>query len=160
MKKLHVISLLLAVSSIAFGQASATKSRGSLLAGQWRANLSKSQLHMNHQFKSLSMHFTITESTVLLTFTGVNMSGQQESGTRELHPDGKDYPVPQAPDIVETTRWIGSNTLESVARKDGKVIGEGSYQVSADGKTLSARVKGIDGSGAPFEQVIVFDREP
>ncbi len=161
MKQLRLLSLFLAVSSIALGQSSGveTKSRGSLLAGKWKANISKSQLHVNHQFKSLSMQFAISESTVVLTFTGVNMSGQEESGTRDLHPDGKDYPVAQAPDVVETTRWIGSNTLESVARKNGKVVGQGSYEVSGDGKTLTARVKGIDGSGAAFEQVIVLDRE-
>jgi hypothetical protein len=31
--------------------------------------------------------------------------------------------------------------------------------VSPDGKTLTAKLKGIDASGAEFEQVIVFDRE-
>ena len=161
MKQLRVISILIAVSSMALGQASVvdTKPKGSLLAGKWKANISKSQLHANHQFKSLSMDFAVTESTVVLTFTGVNMSGQAESGSTELHPDGKDYPVAQAPGIVQASRWIASNTLESLARKDGKVIGQGTYEVSADGKTLTARVKGIDASGASFEQVIVLDRE-
>jgi hypothetical protein len=161
MKRLSVISVLLTVSAVALGQASAvdTKPRGSLLSGKWKADIAKSQLHPNHQFKSLSMHFVISEATVRLTFNGVNMSGQEESGSTEFHPDGKDYPVAQAPDIVQTSRWIGSNSLETVARRDGKVIGEGSYEVSADGKTLTARVKGIDASGSLFEQVIVFDRE-
>lgn len=33
------------------------------------------------------------------------------------------------------------------------------YQVSADGKTLTATVSGTDVSGTDFEQVIVFDRK-
>jgi hypothetical protein len=46
-----------------------------------------------------------------------------------------------------------------VAKKDGKVAGQSSYEVSSDGKTLTATVKGMDAKGRPFEQVIVFDRE-
>jgi hypothetical protein len=39
------------------------------------------------------------------------------------------------------------------------VIGEGRYEVSSDGKTLTSKVKGTDAKGRQFEQVIVFDRE-
>ena len=33
-----------------------------------------------------------------------------------------------------------------------------SNEVGEDGQTMTATVAGIDGSGQPFEQVIVFDR--
>ena len=56
-------------------------------------------------------------------------------------------------------RWVGSNILELVAKKDGKVVGESTYEVSKDGKTLTSKVKGTDAKGRPFEQVIMFDRE-
>ncbi|MCI0350294.1 MAG: hypothetical protein L0Z53_12790 [Acidobacteriales bacterium] len=55
--------------------------------------------------------------------------------------------------------WASPNRLESVSKKDGTVNGQSAYEVSADRKTLTASVKGIDGKGRPFEQVIVFDRE-
>jgi len=128
-------------------------------AGTWKANLAKSQRHANHLFESLTMHFEVSEDSVLLTYTGVNMHGKEESGTRELHPDGKEYPIAQAPDVVEVTKWVSPGMLESVARKDGKVLGQSTYEVSSDGETLTARIKGIDASGREFEQVIVFDRE-
>jgi hypothetical protein len=38
-------------------------------------------------------------------------------------------------------------------------VGEGSYEVSPDGTTLTATVSGTDASGGRFEQVIVFDRK-
>jgi hypothetical protein len=60
--------------------------------------------------------------------------------------------------VVVATRWRDANVLETVARKDGQVVGDGTYEVSGDGKTLTATVAGIDGAGARFEQVIVFDR--
>jgi hypothetical protein len=127
-------------------------------AGTWKANLSKSQRHPNHLFQSLTLHFEVSDDTVLLTFTGVNMAGKQESGTSKLHPDGKEYPVAEAPSVVEVSKWVGSHILETVAKKDGKVIGQSTYEVSGDGNTLTAKIKGIDESGTPFEQAIVFDR--
>lgn len=129
------------------------------LAGTWKANLSKSERHPNHQFESLTLRLEVSADAVLVTYTGVNMSGQQESGTRTLHPDGKEYPIAEAPGVVEITKWVGANTLESVAKKDGKVVGASTYEVSGDGKTLTAKVKGVDASGREFEQVIVFDRQ-
>jgi hypothetical protein len=136
-----------------------TKSKGGPLAGTWKANLAKSKQHPSHQFQSATLVFDIAPDGVLLTFTGINMSGNKESGTRKLNPDGKEYPVAGAPGVLEMARWVDSRTLEVVAKKDGKVVGQGSYKVSTDGKRLTAKMKGIDASGAEFEQVIVFDRE-
>jgi hypothetical protein len=54
--------------------------------------------------------------------------------------------------------WVGTHILESEAKKEGRSLGKGTYAVSGDGRTLTATVAGTDASGAPFEQVIVFDR--
>jgi hypothetical protein len=153
--------LIIAAASASLSQTTGdnTKSKGSPLAGTWKANLAKSKQHPNHQFQSATLVFDITPDSVLLTFTGINMSGQKESGTRKLNADGMEYPIAGAPGVLEMTRWRDSHTLEMVAKKDGKVVGEGVYKVSADGKTLTAKVKGFDASGVEFEQVIVFDRE-
>jgi hypothetical protein len=59
---------------------------------------------------------------------------------------------------VAVTTWIGTHVLESEAKKDGRSLGKGTYTVSEDGRVLTATVAGTDGAGAPFEQVIVFDR--
>jgi hypothetical protein len=61
--------------------------------------------------------------------------------------------------VVAVTRWVGSHLLETVAKKDGEAVSRGTYEVSSDGRTLTARVSGKDASGTDFEQVIVFDRE-
>ena len=131
-----------------------------LFTGTWRANLAKSQRHSNHMFHSATLHFDVSGDTVTLTHTGVNRDGNQESGTTTLHADGREHPVsPQTPGVVVVTKWMGAHTLETAAMKDGQVVGQGTYEVSGDGRTLTAKVRGVDGSGAPFEQVIVFDRE-
>jgi hypothetical protein len=127
--------------------------------GIWTANIEKSRRHVNHQFQSATLSVAVSGDVVSLTHGGVNAAGKPESGTTVLCSDGQDYPVsPHAPGMVVATRWRDANVLEMVAKKDGQVIGEGTYEVSSDGQTLTATVAGIDAAGARFEQVIVFDR--
>ncbi len=131
-----------------------------LFTGTWIANLSKSQRHPNHLFESATLTIAVSGDTVTLTHAGVNMSGQPESGTTILRADGKEHPASeQSPEIVVVTRWLGSHILEMVAKQNGQVIGQGTYKVSSDGSTLTATVWGTDANGAPFEQVIVSDRQ-
>jgi hypothetical protein len=127
--------------------------------GSWTANLSRSKLDPNHQFERATLEFALAGDTVTITHGGINASGQQESGVIELQADGKEHPFPGAPGIVHVTRWIGKHVLETVGKKGDQVTGRGVYEVSADGKTLTATVSGTDASGTEFEQVIVFDRE-
>jgi hypothetical protein len=144
-------------SESANSQTSAAKENP--LAGNWVANLSKSKRHPNHQFQSATLQFAVNGDTVTLTQGGVNASGQEESATITFQADGKERPIPQAPGMVSVVRWVGSHVLETVGKKDGQTVGRGTYEVSADGKTLTATVSGRDGSGEPFDQVIVFDRK-
>jgi len=138
---------------------SALSAQTNPLAGTWHANIEKSQRHPNHLFKSATLRFEVSDGAVDLTFTGVNMSGAEETGTFKMHPDGKEHPIPGAPGLVEVSRWVGPRMIETVASKDGKVVGHSSYEVTEDRKTLIAKISGSDASGAEFEQVIVCDRE-
>lgn len=127
--------------------------------GTWIANIEKSRRHANHQFQSATLIVEVSGDVIAMTHAGVNMSGKQESGTTMLTPDGQEHVMtPQAPGVVAVTTWIGTHVLESEARKDGRSLGKGTYEVSADGSTLTATVAGTDAAGAAFEQVIVFDR--
>jgi hypothetical protein len=129
------------------------------LVGTWIANIEKSRRHANHQFRNATLTISVDGQVVSLRHGGVNMAGKEESGTTELRANGEEYPVsPQAPGVVVVTWWVNARTVETEARKDGQVVGRGTYAVSEDGKSLSATVAGTDAAGAPFEQVIVFDR--
>ena len=94
-----------------------------------------------------------------MTYSGVNASGAEENGTTVFHADGKEHPLPALQGAVEVSRWVNAQKLQTVVTQKGKVIGESTYEVSADGKTLTATLKGVDASGANFEQIIVCDRE-
>jgi hypothetical protein len=56
---------------------------------------------------------------------------------------------------ILTTR-INSRTLETRAKKDGKDMGVMTYEVSADGKTLTSK---YSTSPQSPQQVVVFDRQ-
>jgi hypothetical protein len=49
--------------------------------------------------------------------------------------------------------------LHTAATRDGAVIGRAAYEVSEDGRKMTATVSGVDSKGTSFEQVIVFDRD-
>jgi hypothetical protein len=127
------------------------------LIGTWIANIAKSRRHENHQFASATMHFAIAQDEVRLSYEGVNASGNVEKSEQVLQADGLPHAHPLAPDIV-VTNSLSARGFESIATKHGAPMGHGSYDVSDDGSTLTATVRGIDGSGKAFEQVIVFDR--
>jgi hypothetical protein len=145
--------VMLVVASAAISQ------EKSALAGTWNANISKSKRHPNHLFKSATLQFAVSADVVTLTFTGVNMSGVEEKGTFTIHPDGKEHPIPGPPGLIAVSRWTSPRVLDTVAKQDGKVVGHSSYEVSEDGKTLTAKISGSDASGLEFEQIIVCDRE-
>jgi len=134
-------------------------SEESPFSGTWVANIAKSKRHPNHQFQSATMEFAVVGNTVTLKHGGVNAGGQQESATIVLEADGKEHPIPQAPGVTVVTRWVGPRVLQSIGKSAGAQVGEQTYEVSTDGKTLTAKVSGVDASGTRFDQVIVFDRK-
>ena len=127
------------------------------LNGTWQANIEKSTRHANHQFSSASMTFTVNKEDVRFSYEGINASGKAEKSEQVLLADSLPHPHPLAPEIV-VTNSLAARSLETSASKDGVVLGNGSYDVSEDGNTMTATVRGIDGAGKPFEQIIVFDR--
>jgi Glyoxalase superfamily protein len=129
--------------------------------GRWTANLAKSKRHPSNPFQSATLEFAVTGDTVTITNTGVNASGQEERGENTIQADGKvrisDY------GYGLTARWRGSNILETVATKDGEVVGRGIYEVSGDGKTLTVSAANASANAggwqSEMDQVIVLDRE-
>jgi hypothetical protein len=128
------------------------------LTGRWTANLAKSRRDPNHQFHRATLRLEVDSDRVSLTYGGVNAAGKTEEGTRLICADGESHPEAGAPGVVSTST-IAARTLQSVATKDGAMVGRGTYEVSEDGRTLTATMSGFDASGRRFEQAIVFDRE-
>lgn len=129
-------------------------------AGNWKANIAKSKLDPNHLLESATLRFEFVGDVIRLTSAGVTKSGKAVSQTTELKPDGQEHADTGAPaGYVIVTRRVNPRKLEMVSKKDGQVLGGGTFEVSADGKTLTSKTSGTDAAGRPFEQMIVFERE-
>ena len=118
--------------------------------GNWIANLSKSKRHPGNQFQSARLQFAVNGDTVTIIDVVVDGAGHEDTGKNTILVDGNEHPSLSGNRYALLARWRGSRILETVARKDGEIVGWGTYEVSADGTTLS-----ISGE----EQKIVLDRE-
>ena len=83
----------------------------------------------------------------------VNASGQEQRAAETFPTDGTESPRTQSPGVALVARWVGSTVLATIAKKDGQVFALVTYEVLADGKTLTVRTSGM------LEQVIVFDSQ-
>ena len=157
-QRIGIALVLLTLLAATVIEAAILQDKNSLI-GTWVANIEKSKRHPNHLFKSARLRFSIADNVMVMTLSGVNMSGAEESGNTVFHPDGKEHPLPAVQGAVEVSGWVNAQKLHTVVTQNGKIIGESTYEVSGDGKTLTATLKGADASGAAFEQIIVCDRE-
>lgn len=129
------------------------------LTGLWIADVEKSRRDPNHQFSSATMRFEVADDRVTLTYGGINASGRHEQDGQTIHADGQPHAVPEASGMATISR-LDARALETMALANGAEVGRATYEVSEDGRTMTATVSSIDANGRTFDQVIVFGREP
>ena len=73
---------------------------------------------------------------------------------------GKDYPVIGDPreDSIAFQR-IEANTLRATAKKGGKVVGEYTFVVSADGRTTTVNYTERDSEGNTYKGSEVYEKQ-
>jgi hypothetical protein len=72
--------------------------------------------------------------------------------------DGKEYPVDTSSTMDSVSfRRIDANTLERIAKDNGKVVETATYKLSPDGKELTVKSDGT-GQGVEYHDVQVFER--
>ena len=136
------------VESLRSEPASAPLSREATpLVGTWIANLSKSRCHPVNHFQSATLQFEVAGDTVTIDDVVVDDSGHEERGRNIVLADGIEHASGNGYALM--ARWRDTTVIETVAKKDGKVVGWGTYEVSADGNTMTISAD---------EQVIVLDR--
>jgi hypothetical protein len=124
--------------------------------GTWTANLSKSKLLPDYQYKPVMLQIAVVFDTVTLGSKFATASGQELTAADLFHTDGKEHPGTLSLGVLHTARWIDARTLETRAKKGGKDMGVMTYEVSADGKTLTNK---YSMSPQSPQQVVVFDRQ-
>lgn len=120
------------------------------LTGTWVANIADSQRHPAFPFRSASLDVRVAGTRVTMTQAIVDADGKPSGGTMTIEADGE----PHRPDgggvrHQLTANWLDARTLEAVDSMDGKEVGRGRYEVSANGRRLTVTTA---------EQRLVFDR--
>lgn len=139
--KAHIDSL--------FGPGAAAPQKTSPFVGRWVANLSKSRRHPANQFQSATIQIEVTGDAVTIDDVVVDASGREERSRNSLTADGIERKVGKGNGYAFSAGWRGTHILETVAKKDDRVVGWGTYEVSADGNTMTISAD---------DQVIVLDR--
>jgi hypothetical protein len=143
--------LLSALPIVVSGQTPATATN--LFAGTWVADLSKSRLDPKSQFKSATLTISVMGENITLASEIENASGKKQSAAETFRTDGTETAGTLTPGITHVARWVGPQVLATIANKGGQTVFLITYQVSADGTTLTARSSGL------LEQVVVFTRK-
>jgi len=131
----------------------AAAAQGNPFVGTWTADLPKSRLHPSSQFQSVTLQIGVAGDTMTMASVIVDASGQTQRAAETFRTDGTETPGTLSAGVTLMAKWLGSHVLASVAMKSGQVLALVTYEVSADGKTLTSRSSGM------IEQVVVFDRQ-
>ena len=95
------------------------------------------------------MEFELTDDIVTLTQIAVDPVGRESAMKMAIHVDGQDHPVQFGNELVLRARWTDVRTLETIVKHGEKIVGTGTYEVSADGQSLVV---------STTEQRVVFKR--
>ena len=117
------------------------------LDGRWIADVAQSQRHPANLFQRATIQFTVDDNTVNVEQEFVDQAGQLVRNHMTIVADGQ--PQAMANGYVLTARWRGAHALDTVATKNGAVVGAGRYELSPDGRRLTI---------VAADQVIVLDR--
>ena len=118
-------------------------------AGTWMANVARSRQHPLNPFRNATMHFDVRGDDITITDVVVDETGRGERGENTFRADGIEHVSPRGNGYSLIATWRGPFVLETMGKQEGKVIGQGRYEVAADRSTMTI---------SSDQQLIVLDR--
>ena len=130
------------------------------LSGRWKMNAEKSKFSPGPPTKDLMVVVESDENNYKLDATGTDGDGKPIHTQYSAKFDGKDYPATGIAnaDTVSMKR-IDANTIETMQKKNGKVVMTITTKVSNDGKTRTSTWRGKNAEGKDVHNVVVFDKQ-
>ena len=156
MLKTVFVAALLVAGSAAVAAAPAADP----VIGTWQLNVAKSKFSPGPAPKSDTRTYEATDQGISMTWTSVAADGKQTVAKSTFKTDGKDYPMTGNPNFdTLSLKQVDDHTVQSSQKRGGKVIGTTTRTVSKDGKVLTLTSKGTGPTGAPYEMVLVYDKQ-
>jgi hypothetical protein len=153
MKTKIALTMALCLVAVAAGFASNAN------LGTWKLNEAKSKFPPGAAKNTMVAYEAVGDS-VKVTVDGVDADGKATHNEWTGKFDGKDYPL--TGDASADTRGykkINDRTTELTNKKDGKVTLSGRIVISADGKSRTLTVSGVDAKGAKVKYTAVYDKQ-
>ena len=140
---------------------------GTLLAadafsGTWKLNVAKSKLAAGTEVKEITVVIAEQGDNLAVTVTGTGGDGKPISVKYTLPAKGGSVSyIEGAPPsgATATTKRVNAKTIDSTSSLNGKEVGSTHTVISADGKTLTRVVKGVDAQGKAFQNTEVYERQ-
>jgi hypothetical protein len=127
--------------------------------GTWKLNEAKSKIPPG----TMTVNIVIEEAVgdnVKISVDGTDKDGRSIHNEWIGKFDGKDYPVTGDPNSdMRSYKKVGDRTLEVALKKDGKVMVSGQNVLSADRKSLTVTMSGIDAEGKKVTNRAVYDKQ-
>src|SRR6516165_6058698 len=109
------------------------------LSGTWKMNAEKSKYSPGPAPKSLTVVVESDDSNYKIDATGTDGDGKPLHVQYSAKFDGKDYPATGSPNVDSVSvKRVDANTIETLQKKDGKVVMTVTSKVSKDGKTRTS----------------------
>ena len=121
-------------------------------AGSWVADLSQSRLDPKMPIQAADLKIAVNGNVITLASSFTLPGGQTQSESETLRADGTETAATLIPGVIHVANWVGPHVLALIARKGNQNIALITYDISADGQTLTARTSGL------VEQMVVFRR--
>jgi len=156
-KKLLSCALATLVGALTLFVATAAADQAS---GTWKMNAEKSKYSPGPPPKSLTVVVESDDNNYKIDATGTDSDGKPMHVQYSAKFDGKDYPATGVANADSVSvRRIDANTIETVQKKDGKVMMTIASTVSKDGKTRTSTWRGKNAEGKDVYNVVVLDKQ-
>jgi hypothetical protein len=127
--------------------------------GTWNVNLAKSTYSPGPPPRSNTQIVEAVGQGFRSTVEGIDAQGNPTKVVVMIFYDGKSYPVTGAPYDAISFKQINESTTESIRTKAGKVVQTATNVLSADGKTMTRTITGVNEKGQQINNVVVFDKQ-
>lgn len=127
--------------------------------GSWKLNEAKSKFPPN-AVKNTMVMYEAAGDEIKVTVDGTDEMGKALHNEWTGKFDGKDYPLTgDATADTRSYKMIDEHTTELVNKKGGKVMMTGRIVVSADGKSRTITVSGMDAEGKKVKYMAAYDKQ-
>jgi hypothetical protein len=148
-----LLGLVIAAPQAAFAQSNPW-------IGTWSINLAKSTFSPGPPPRSQTLTFESEAQGHRVTVETINAQGNPAKAVLIRHDDGKSYPVTgNAAFDAEAFRTVNDSTAWVIRTKAGKIVMTIVAEMSADGKSFTDTITGVNADGQPFYIVAVREKQ-